>query len=422
MTASAQNLLTLYQSAQGYDAAYQSARQQALASVAHGEQARAGTLPTVNLIAGASQTSQTSSFAAYDAHDYSSQSASISASQPLYRPANWASSAQGQTQIDSAQAQLRAAEQDLIVRVSQAYFDVLAASDNLTFVRAQKTAVAEQLASARRNFEVGNATVVDTRDAQARFDLVQAQELVADNDLRVKSLALEQLVGKAASSPAALRTPLALPVTEPAELQPWVDQALRDNANLQQLQLALDSARLETEKAQAGHKPTLDLVASYSAANNNGTLQSGNAYTINQASIGLNLNLPLYAGGSISARVRETVALEEKARNDLEAARRNTAQATRAAFLGLQSGLLQVQAYEAAEQSSQSALEANQLGYQVGVKINIDVLNAQSQLYSTKASLAKARYDVLMGRLRLAQASGALQLSDLERINALLQN
>ena len=419
--ASAQNLLTLYQSAQSYDAAYQSARQQAQASVAHGEQARAGVLPTVNFFAGASQTSASSSLAAYDARDYGSQSASISATQPLYRPANWASSAQGQTQIDSAQAQLRAAEQDLIVRVSQAYFDVLAASDNLTFVRAQKTAVAEQLASARRNFEVGNATVVDTRDAQARFDLVQAQELAADNDLRVKSLALDQLVGKTASSPSALRTPVALPATEPAELQPWVDKALRDNAALQQLKLALESARLETEKAQAGHRPTLDLVASYSAANNNGTLQSGNAYTLNQASIGVNLNVPLYAGGAISARVRETVALEEKARNDLEAAQRNTAQATRAAFLGLQSGLLQVKAYEAAEQSSQSALEANQLGYQVGVKINIDVLNAQSQLYDTEQKLSKARYETLLAQLRLKAAAGTLGDEDVQAVNALLE-
>ena len=421
-SAQAQNLVALYQSAQDYDASYQSARQQALATQAHSAQALAGILPSVALGASVSQTSQTSSYSPYDAHDYNTQSAAITASQPLYRPANWAAYEQGQRQIEGAQAQLRAAEQDLIVRLSQAYFDVLAASDNLGLVRSQKAAVAEQLASAQRNFEVGTATVVDTRDAQARYDLVLAQEIAADNDLRVKSLALDQLVGKSASAPKPLRTPLELPPLQPADIDSWVNQSQQDNPALLQLQSALDVAKLETEKAEAGHLPTLDLVGSYSAANNNGTLQGSTAYTLNQASIGVNFNLPLYAGRSIQNRVKETLALEEKARNDLQAAQRSTLQNTRTAYLGLLSGLSQVRAYEAAQRSSQSALEANQLGYQVGVKINIDVLNAQSQLYSTMATLAKSRYDVLMGELKLRQAAGTLQPSDLERINALLQD
>jgi outer membrane protein len=421
-TAQAQSLAALYQKAQDYDASYQSARQQALATVAHSEQARAGILPSVNLGADVSQTNQTSSYSPYDARNYNTQSAAITATQPLYRPANWAAYEQGQRQIEGAQAQLRAAEQDLIVRTSQAYFDVLAAADNLTFVRSQKAAVAEQLASARRNFEVGTATVVDTRDAQARYDLVVAQELAADNDLRVKSLALDQLVGLSASAPKPLRAPLTLPGVVPADVETWVKQSQENNPALLPLQVALDVAKLETQKAQAGHLPTLDLVGSYSASNNSGSLQSSAAYTLNQGSIGVNFNLPLYAGRSIENRVKETLALEDKARSDLEAAQRNTAQSTRTAYLGLLSSLAQVQAYEAAQSSSQSALEANQLGYQVGVKINIDVLNAQSQLYSTMASLSKSRYDVLMGGLKLRQASGTLQPSDLDRITALLQD
>jgi outer membrane protein len=412
----------LYQAARGYDASYQSARQQALATVAHGEQARAGILPSVNLGASVSQTNQTSSLPAYDALDYKTQSGNITASMPLYRPANWAAYEQGKKQIDSAQPLLVAAEQDLILRVSQAYFDVLTASDNLAFIRAQKVAVAEQLGSAQRNFEVGTATIVDTRDAQARYDLVAAQELAADNDLRVKSMALDQLVGKNASTPKPLRTPLVLPPVLPADIQIWVQQAQQNNPQLQQLQIALDIAKLETSKAQAGHLPTLDLIGSYSASNNNGTMQSSTSYTLNQGSIGLIFNLPLYAGRSIENRVKETLALEDKARSDLEAAQRSTEQNTRTAYLGLVSGMSQVQAYEAAQISSQSALDANQVGYQVGVKINIDVLNAQSQLYSTKATLAKSRYDVLMGALKLRQASGTLRPSDLDSIDALLQD
>jgi outer membrane protein len=208
--AQAQSLVELFNAAKDYDATYQSAKSQADATLAKGAQAKAGILPTVGFGAGASQTNQDSSLAALNGKTYGAQSATLSASQPLYRPGNWATYEQGKKSADIAQYQLQAARQDLIVRVSQAYFDVLAAADNLTFLRSQKAAVAEQLASAKRNFEVGTSTIVDTRDAQARYDLTVAQELAADNDLRVKSLALDQLVGKQATTPKPLRSPAVL--------------------------------------------------------------------------------------------------------------------------------------------------------------------------------------------------------------------
>ncbi len=418
--AQAQSLVELFTAAKGYDATYQSAKSQADATYAHGEQAKAGILPTVGLAAGASQSSQSSSLASLDGRNYGSQSAALSATQPLYRPGNWISYEQGKRQNDIAQSQLLAAEQDLIVRVSQAYFDVLTATDTLTFVRSQKDAVAEQLASAKRNFEVGTSTIVDTRDAQAKYDLVVAQELAADNDLRVKSLALDQIVGKSGTAPKPLLQPVVLSAVQPADVGFWVQQSEASNPAILQSTIALDIAKLETEKAEDGHKPTLDLTGSYSSANNNGNSQLSGNYSTNVASIGLSFNLPLYAGGAVQNRVKETLALEDKARSDLDFAKRNVAQTTRTAFFGLQSGLSQVKAYEAAEASTQSALDANKLGYQVGVKINIDVLNAQSQLYSTKASLAKARYDVLVGGLKLRQASGVLKDEDLQPINAQL--
>jgi outer membrane protein len=418
--AQAQSLVELFDAARGYDASYQSAKAQAEATMAKGEQARAGILPTVNLGAGLSQTSQDSSLSTLNGRSYNTQSAALTASQPLYRPANRATYEQGQKQTLVAQSQLLAAEQDLVVRVSQAYFDVLAATDNLTFVRSQKAAVAEQLASAKRNFEVGTSTIVDSRDAQARYDLTSAQELAADNDVRVKSLALDQLVGKSGSAPQALRTPVQLGPVEPADVNQWVQQSQDNNPLVQQTRIALDVAKLETEKAQDGHKPTLDLTGSYSVANNNGSATSGTSYTTNVASVGLSFNLPLFTGYAVQNRVKETLALEDKARSDLDAAQRSVAQATRSAYFGLQSGLSQVKAYEAAEVSTQSALDANKLGYSVGVKINIDVLNAQSQLYSTKASLAKARYDVLVGGLKLRQAAGVLKVEDLQAVNAQL--
>ena len=419
----AQSLVTLYESARSFDASYQSAKSLYDATLAKADQAKSAVLPSANLAMGVSRTNQdvTPSGASTNSSAYGTQNATLSASQPLYRPGNWASYQQGLKLVDVAQAQLAAADQDLIVRVSQAYFDVLTAQDSLTFVKAQKTAVAEQLASAKRNFEVGTATITDTREAQARFDLVVAQEVAAENDLHVKKIALDQLVGKNDTQPLALAQPLALPALLPNEVNAWVAQSQTSHPSILQSQSALDVAQLETQKAQAGHKPTLDLTASYSAINNqNGTSTSAVDSRVNVGTIGLAFNLPLFAGFSTQNRIKETLALEDKARNDLEGAKRSVAQATRTAFFGVQSGQGQVNAFEAAEASSQSALDANKLGYQVGVRINIDVLNSQSQLYDTKAKLAKARYDVLVGGLKLRQANGTLKADDLQSVNALL--
>ena len=190
-----QNLILLYESASAYDAVYQSAKSQYDANLARAEQAKAGLYPTAGLTAGVNK-SNTDNTNPDSNRSPLSQSIAVNANQPLYRPANKATAAQGEKQAELAKTTLASAEQDLIVRVSQAYFDVLASNDSLAFVKAQKAAVAEQLASAKRNFEVGTSTITDTREAQARFDLVIAQEIAAENDLRVKKIALDQLVGK----------------------------------------------------------------------------------------------------------------------------------------------------------------------------------------------------------------------------------
>ena len=415
----AQSLADLYEAARGYDATFQSAKFQFDATLAKAEQSRAGLLPTVNFGMTASRTSLDPNIRV-PTTAFGTQSATVSASQPIYRPANRLTYEQAQKSVQVAQAQLASAEQDLVLKVSQAYFDVLAAQDALTFVVAQKAAVAEQLASAKRNFEVGTSTITDTREAQARFDLVVAQQIAAENDLRVKKIALDQLVGKTDVTPSPLAAPVALPPLLPADVNVWVGQAIDEHPLLRQSALALEVAQLETRKAEAGNKPTLDLTGSYQIAHNDGSSNSAANSHINAATVGLAFNLPLFAGYSIQNRIRETLALEDKARTDLEAARRTVAQGTRTAFFGVLSGQGQVKALEAAEASSQSALDANKLGYQVGVRINIDVLNAQSQLFQTKRDLAKARYDVLLGGLKLRQANGTLKPEDLQAINALL--
>ena len=420
--AQAQSLLDLYESARTFDASYQSAKLQYDANVAKADQALAGILPTAGLTAGVSRTGFQNTSPVVD-RSFSTQTATFSATQPLYRPANWAAYKQGSKQLDLARAQLEASEQDLVVRTSQAYFDVLAAQDTLTFVQAQKAAVAEQLASAKRNFEVGTSTITDTREAQARYDLVIAQELAAENDVRVKKLALDNLVGKTESEPKALLSPVNLPPLVPLDANAWVEQSELLHPSIRQAQSGLKIAELEVEKAQAGHKPTLDATAGYTVTRNPTGVVAGNvfyAFRTNTTNIGVLLNVPLFAGLATQNRVSETLALKDKAQSDLEGARRSVALSTRTAYFGVLSGQGQVKALEAAELSSQSALDANKLGYQVGVRINIDVLNSQSQLYQTKRDLAQARYNVLLGGLRLRQANGTLTPDDLRTINAQL--
>jgi len=452
-----QSLIDLYNMAKGYDAAFQSAKSLYEANRYRADQGLAQIMPTVGmgLTATRSQVdfrgdtpptgvasqlydiSGTKFYAApfpstYSANDgspfkrwYTQNNATLTASQPLYRPANLAVYRQSAKQLSQAYAQLTVAEQDLLIRVSQAYFDVLASQDSLNFVRAQKIAVSEQLASAKRNLDVGTATITDTREAQARYDLVIAQEIAADNDLRVKRLALDTIVGIKNAAPKPLNAGTALNPTLPQDVEEWVKQSESSHPSVLNAQLAMDIAQLEIERARAGHKPTVDLVGSYAGTRSlGGTAVSGsvssNSHVVSPT-LQVVMNVPLFAGFATENRYKETVQLEDKARQDLELARRNVAQATRTAYFGVVSGLGQVKALEAAESSSQVALDANKLGYSVGVRINIDVLNSQSQLFQTKRDLAKARYDVLVGSLKLRQASGLLKEDDLQGVNAMLE-
>ena len=419
--AQAQSLVELFDAARDFDAPFKSVQLQAEATKRKVEQAQAKLGPSVNLKLSADANSLDTD--ALPVLNYGGQTATLAGSQPLYRPADNAEVSQANLQLKLADEQLRAAEQDLMVRLSQAYFDVLASQDSLTFVQAQLKAVSEQLAFAKRNFEVGTSTITDTREAQASYDLVVAQEIAAANDVRVKKMALEQLVGKSDLNPKAVSLTAMPQAPQPANVDEWVTLSEQQNASVKQARIGVDVAKLEIDKANAGLKPTVDLQLSYSAQTNiKGTaaLAMTKDYNLGLATGAVVLNWPLYTGNALSNRVRETMSLAGKASADLDNATRNIAQATRAAYFGVVSGVGQAKALKAAEESSQVALEANQLGYSVGVRININVLDAQSKLYDTKAKLAKARYDVLVGHLKLRQLSGSLQLQDLQDINKLL--
>jgi outer membrane protein len=419
LNAQAADLVQVYKQALSNDATYASARAALAAGQERTVQGRSQLLPTIGLSGTAmkndgDQTDRIKGLSG-DTENYS-HTMQLQLTQPLFRWANWENYQQSKLSAAAAEAVFAQAQQDVILRVSQAYFDVLTAQDNLTATQAQKAATTEQLASAKRNFEVGTQTITDTHEAQAAYDLVVAQEFAAQNDLEVKRTALQQIIGQAPGALAPLRTGVTIASPQPATLEPWVGAAEEQNYGVTGAKLNVEIAKREISKQRAGHMPTLDLVAQKSRNSVTG------ASLANNNAIGVTWNIPIFNGFAVTSKVRESIALEDKARNDLEASRRQAAQTARQAFLGVNSGLAQVKALEAAEVSSKSALESNKLGYQVGVRINIDVLNAQRQLYTTQKDLSKARYDTIMNGLRLKSAAGSLKEEDLEPINALLQH
>jgi len=419
--AAAQSLQELVGAARSFDATFRAAQASAQSAEFRAAQADALRRPSAAATAGAS-TAWVDNTLARTNLDSTDLQAAINGRMPLFNRSNDAAVAQARKSLDVAQAELEAAEQDLIIRVSQGYFDVLTAQSALDAVRANKAFITEQLASAKRNFEVGTATITDTREAQARFDLALAQEIAAENDLRTKRIALDTLVGRANVEPKPLVVPVDLPAPLPADAEAWVTTADQAHPTVRRARVGLDVATLETERARAAGQPTVDAVASVGASTSRGGLNdlSRSSGTTTRASVGVQLNWPLYTGGATQNRIKETLALEDKSRHELEAARRAVSQSTRQAYFGVHSSLAQVKALEAAEASSKLALESTRLGYRVGVRVNLDVLNAQSQLVTTQRDLARARHDAVVATLRLKQASGQLGTSDIDSVTRLL--
>ena len=347
---------------------------------------------------------------------FNSNSLGISVSQPLYRPQNKIQYDQSKVQVTQSDFQLALALQDLILRVSQAYFDILLAQDNVELAGAQKVAIGEQLAQAKRNFEVGTATITDTHEAQARYDLVTAQEIAAVNELESKKRALQQIIGTAAPPIAPLGPKFALVPPEPSGMDAWVDLA-QDNSLQVLIQRTVEEfAAKEVERNRAAHRPTVDVVASYTQAATGAGQQTNLGNDTSTGIIGLQLALPLYQGGAVNSRVREAQSNLERARQDLEAARRTAALNTRQAFLGVTSGIAQVKALQSAVTSTQSQLESTRLGQEVGVRTGVDVLNAQQLLFSARRDLAQARYNYILSSLRLRAATGKLDETDILRV------
>jgi outer membrane protein len=419
----AADLMQVYRQAQDNDPTFAAARSTLDAGREKIPQGRAGLLPSLtmsgNTVWNKTEISAHGGNTLYKPN-YNSNGYQLSLSQPLFRWQNWVGYDQAKIQVAQAEANFAQAKQDLILRTAQAYFDVLYASENLRAVQANKIAIAQQLESAKKNFEVGTATITDTHEAQARFDLAIAQEIAAESDLEVKNRTLQAIVGDEVGSLSSLRKEALLSPPQPASMNDWVAAAEKDSIAVQVQQATADIAAREVDKQRAGHYPTVDLVANYgyskSLSTTFGLLDS------DFQNVGVQVNIPLYLGGQVMSREREAAANRMTAQSGLEAARRNAALSARQYYLGVVNGLAQVKALKAALVSSQSALESNKLGYEVGVRINIDVLNAENQVYVTRRDLAKATLDTLMSQLRLKAATGALGDDDVAQINALLDS
>ncbi len=417
----AADLLQVYREAVENDPAFAAARATSEAGQEKLPQGRAGLLPSLTLSGNTVWNDNELKVATTKVSPkYNSNTYTVTLSQPLFRWQNWVQYGQSKLQVAQSEAQFVQARQDLILRVAQAYFDVLFAEENLRALEANKTAIAQQLESAKKNFEVGTATITDTHEAQARYDLAVAQEIAAASDLEVKRRSLEAIIGREPGPLAQVKADAALAPPRPAEMSKWVEAAEKDAITVQIQQANAEIAALEVERQRAGHYPTLDLVANTGRTRSITSGVPPAALETDFNNIGLQLNIPLFQGGLVASRDREAVANRGAAQSNLEAAKRAAVLAARQYYLGVVNGLAQLKALAAAKISSQSALDSNKLGYEVGVRINIDVLNAENQLYQTRRDFAKAALDTLMAQLRLKAAVGALGEEDLQQANALL--
>ncbi len=342
---------------------------------------------------------------------------SLNLNQVLYNRSYFIRLRQADAQVAQAESQFQSARQALILRVAQRYFAVLAAQDDLDFARAEKIAIAHQLNQAQQRFKVGLTAITDVRESKASYDLSVAQEIAARNQLAVSQESLRELTGQPYPVLATLTERMPLITPQPDNMKDWVRKALSDNFTLLSATRAMDVARDNVERTRSGRYPTLNLVAAHSYSDTGGLFSR----TQTDNTVGLQLNVPLYQGGSITARVRQATYLYQQAQDNMERTRRATERETRSAFLNVLSGISEVKARQQALKSSETALEATETGYKVGTRTAVDVLNAQQNLYGAKRDYAQARYAYILNTLSLKQASGSLNETDLNMINIWLK-
>ncbi len=418
-----QSLLDTYQQALSHDATLASALSANQSAQELIEQGKALYLPNVNFSAGVNATqadvrylnSGPSPFGFAGNTNYEGYNYGINATQPIFRKQNLVQIDQAKTQVSQADKQLALSQQQLIVRTTQAYFDVLIAQDKIDLINAQKAAILIQFEQAKANFDVGTSTITDVNESQARYDLIVAQQIAATNEYQVARYTIQAITGELPKLLAVVKADIKAHNLD-QNMDQWLDVATHNNLNIQIQQDTVKFAEQEIDRAEAAHLPTLDAVASYNDTYSNGS-SYGFGSDLKNGTIGLQLQIPLYQGGATTSRVRQAVLNKQKTLNDVEFARRQAELETQRAYLNLNSSIAQIKAYEQALISSQSQVDSTKLGYEVGVRTSVDVLNAQQQFFSAKRDLLQSRYNYLVNIIRLKAASGIVAEVDLVDIN-----
>ncbi len=424
LSCGAQSLTEVCRTAQGQDAQFASANATYQASLEKSPQARAGLLPTVALTANQNRQSGEASFsdAPYIERSPNSWSWTVQITQPLFRYGNWVAYRQADDQLAQAEAQFAGAKQELLLRCAQAYFDVVLAKESVAVMDAQLASTNEQLTLAQRNYEVGTGTITDVHEVRAKQASNQALRISAWNDLLSKQAELERMLGSSQAVPK-VRIAGTLSALDASNIEEWRRNASVNNPQVKSQVAALEVAKREVSKSRSLHMPSLDITYSRSTNSNDGTLSSPADLStrVNSSQIGLQLSVPIFAGGGSQSRVRETLAQVDRAEADLANAKRAAETQARQAFWGVINGEAQTAALLQAVAAGANAVEGNKIGFRVGTRINPDVLNAEQQLFSAQRDLSKSRVETLMQSLKLKAAVGALQEQDLVAVELLLE-
>ncbi|MEE9355971.1 MAG: TolC family outer membrane protein [Methylococcaceae bacterium] len=416
----AKNLLDIYQLAVQSDPILRQsyARMEAISTTRWQSVARL--LPKIDVSGQSSReylNNKRNNFQGSGRQEYWDHNATANVTQPVFRWDFWVQLSQSDNQIAQLEAEYQAEHQNLMVRTAEAYFNVLAAEDNLEFASSEKEAIARQLEQAKQRFEVGLVAVTDVYEAQAGFDSARANEIKAQNDLDNSKEALKEIIGETELAIAGLGDKLPLSGPVPQNLQEWSETALRQNLNIIAVQNQAENARKHISLQRSGHLPSLDIVGRYSIFDSNSQFGARG----DSQSIGLQLNVPIFEGGAVTARTQQASFQFEEAKEKMIETQRSVNRLVKDSYRGVISSISQVEALKAAVVSSESSLEATEAGFEVGTRTMVDVLTEQRNLYSAKSDYARARYDFLINSLKLKQAASSLTIEDLQTINSLLK-
>jgi len=419
------DLVEVYAMAEASDPAFRRVAAAKRAILEQRPQALAQLLPSLSVSARSISNDQeiSSPFIIGDAEagetiEFNTHGYSLDLTQPIFRRDRWVRLRQADSSIRQADAELTAAEQDLMFRVSQSYFNVLAAMDTLQFAQAEQRSLSRQLEQAKQRFEVGLTAITDVQEAQAGYDRAVAQEIAATNAVDNAREALREITGEYLDTLTELGDGMPLVEPTPGDIDAWTATAIEQNLNVAAALHAVDVGRQEIKAQWAGHLPTLDLVGSLGYDSSGGRF---GGTRIHADSIGVQLNVPLFQGGFVSSRTREARQRLDEDLERLELARRAAHRQTREAYLGVISGISQVNAFKQAVVSSETALQATEAGFEVGTRTAVDVVAAERVTSQARRDFARAKYDYILNTVRLKQAAGTLTDQDLALINAWLE-